>query len=121
MLTRWLKGRKAEAAASSYLKKRGIKVIARNYRDRRGELDIIARENNQLCIVEVRSRGESSPYVPEASLSPSKVRHLSDTTSRFLKKHRLFHVPVRMDLLVIDWGRDEIRFYPGGIIPPPLR
>ena len=117
-----MKGRKAEDIAVAFLEKRKIKVITRNYQARGGEIDVVAREGDVLCIVEVRSRGKGSPYSPEASLSPQKVRHLSKVTRHFLRKYRLQNVPVRFDLLVIDWqtGDPEIRFYPGGINPNSL-
>lgn len=114
------KGREAEDRACRFLAERGIKVLTRNYRGRRGELDIIGRDGNELCIVEVRSRDRDSAYVPEASLSPSKIKSISRTAKTFIRKHRLFHVPIRFDLLVVDFETDEIKFYPGGItVSPP--
>lgn len=117
-----LKGNRAEDIAAAHLKKLKMKIITRNYQAREGEIDIIAREGDVLCIVEVRSRGKESPYVPEASLSPKKVRHLTNITKHFIRRHKLFNVPVRFDLMVIDWqtGDPEIRFHPGGIRTSPL-
>lgn len=111
------KGQAAEDLAVRYLQKRGLQVLARNYRKRRGELDIVAREGNTLCIVEVRSRNRSSPYLPEASLSSRKIQSLTRTTQALIQKYRLGHVPVRLDLLVVDWqtGDPELRFYPAGV------
>lgn len=118
MLDRWIKGRAAESRACRYLKKRGLRILARNHREGRGELDIIARDKNELCIVEVRSRGKNSTFIPEESMTASKIRSLSRTTAKLIRKHRLDHVTVRIDLLVVDLETDEIRFYPGGISPP---
>jgi len=118
MLSRQDKGRQAEELAVRFLERRGFKVLARNWRDRRGELDIIAREGNELCMVEVRSKSGDSPFLPEASLSPQKIARLTAAANRLLKKHRLHHLPLRLDLMVIDWDSREIKFYPAGIVPP---
>jgi putative endonuclease len=119
-LSRWLKGRKAEDWACRFLEERGLKVLARNFHGRRGELDIIAREGNELRVVEVRSRDAGSDRTPEASISPTKARRISLTASRFIHRHKLFNVPVRLDLLVVDFETGAIKFYPGGItvLPP---
>ncbi len=113
------KGKTAEDLAVSYLKKRGMKVLLRNYHAKGGELDIIGREGNTLCVVEVRSRGVSSPHSPEADISHAKVRRISRATRQLLKHYKLDAVPVRTDLLVVDYstGAAEVRFHPGGIVP----
>ena len=117
ILSRWRRGRKAERLAAQYLEKRGMKILARNRRHRRGELDLVCREADVLCVVEVRSRGPESPYVAEMSLTPDKVRRLQYGADELRRRYRLGHVPVRLDFLVVDWvkGDPEIRFYPGGI------
>ena len=117
ILSRWRLGRKSERLAAKYLEKRGMKILARNRRHRRGELDLVCREADMLCVVEVRSRGRGSDYVAEMSLTPEKVRRLRSGAEELRRRYRLRHVPVRLDFLVVDWagGDPEIRFYPGGI------
>jgi len=112
-------GRAAEDVAARFLKDRGMRILKRNCHVKGGELDLVCREGDVLCVVEVRSSGPGSSRVPEADLSPGKVKRLSRSTARIIKKHRLANVPVRLDLLVVDWkqGRPEIRFHPGGIVP----
>ena len=112
------KGRDAEELAELFLARRGIKILTRNWQDRRGELDLIGREGDGLRIIEVRSRSAGSSRQPEASLGPRKVGRLSAAARDFIHQNRLTHVPVRFDLLVIDWEMDEINYYPGGIVPP---
>lgn len=50
------KGRESERIAASYLESFGLEILARNYRSRRGEIDIIARDGIELVFVEVRRR-----------------------------------------------------------------
>lgn len=114
--TKW-RGDKAESLACDYLKKQKIKILKRNFRGRQGELDIVGRQDDCICVVEVRSRGPGSPYVPEESLRADKLSRLGKTAGYLVSKYSLNGLPVRMDLLVIDWnnGDPEIRFYPGTI------
>jgi len=116
-LSRWRRGLRAERLAAQYLEQRGMKILARNRRHRRGELDLVCREADVLCVVEVRSRGEGSDYVPERSIGPDKLKRLKAGADELRRRYRLGHVPVRIDFLVVDWmtGDPEIRFYPGGI------
>ncbi len=122
MSKRTEKGKKSEDIAASFLEGQGLKVICRNFRAKRGELDIIARDKDTLCIVEVRSRGESSPRVPEGELGRKKVRSITRAARKLIHKHGLQNVPVRYDLLVVYWESEKpkIKFYPGGITPGPV-
>lgn len=117
ILSRWRRGLQAERLAGRFLEQRGMKVLARNRRHRRGEIDLVCREGDVLCVVEVRSRGPESEYVAEMSLTPEKIRRLKAGADELRRRFRLTHVPVRLDFLVVDWvtGDPEIRFYPGGI------
>lgn len=117
ILSRWRRGRQAERLAAKFLEQRGMKILDRNRRHRRGELDLVCREADTLCVVEVRSRGGESDFVPEMSIGPEKLRRLQAGADELRRRYRLAHVPVRLDFLVVDWvtGDPEIRFYPGGI------
>ncbi|MGI9307144.1 MAG: YraN family protein, partial [Gammaproteobacteria bacterium] len=50
-------GKNAEQTAAAFLQKRGLRVLQKNYRSRRGEIDIIAEDGQTLVFVEVRRRG----------------------------------------------------------------
>ncbi|MFO8057554.1 MAG: YraN family protein [bacterium] len=117
MPSRKSRGDQAEDLACNYLKKQNMKILKRNFRGKRGELDIVGRTGKCLCVVEVRSRSAGSPYVPEESLTRAKLARLGKTTRQLVSKYNLTGLPVRLDLLVIDWqtGDPDIRFYPGTI------
>ncbi len=50
------RGREAEALAAAWLETRGYRILARNHALRRGEVDLVCRDGDVLCFVEVRSR-----------------------------------------------------------------
>ena len=81
MLWAWLKkilfpstGAWAEREAAKFLKDKGIKILARNYKAHPDELDIIAREKRELVFVEVRAR-KAQAIVPGAQTLGAKKHH----------------------------------------------
>jgi putative endonuclease len=91
---RILLARQGEDYAAGYLEREGWDVIARNWRTRAGELDIIAREGAWLVFVEVRTRrigrDGSSPVLgsPEESVTPSKQMRLAAIAEAYLFEMR---------------------------------
>jgi putative endonuclease len=67
-------GKFGEDLATEFLIKKGYKILERNYRHRRSEIDIIAEFNNEIIFVEVKTRHEN--YIIEPSISAHKIKHL---------------------------------------------
>jgi putative endonuclease len=108
-------GRRGEEAAYFYLRRNGYIVVARDWRSGkvRGDLDLVAWENDALCFVEVKTRS-SRKFIPaEAAVDEDKIRVL-----RRLARHYLLAVPktpdhVRFDILSIyeEQGSFEIQLF----------
>jgi putative endonuclease len=79
-------GKKGEAIAVEYLRKEGFDVITTNWRHRHLEIDIIAKENNQLVIVEVKSRHSNFFGEPEASVDKKKKQRLARAANAYIYK-----------------------------------
>ncbi len=77
-------GDSGERVAALFLEQRGYRIIARNYRTRGGELDLIAEDADGLAFVEVRTRRGDALGAPEESLTVSKRRKLLATAQQFL-------------------------------------
>ncbi len=105
-----VKGRQAEDRALVYLQQQGLRLVARNYRCRLGEIDLIMQDSALLIFVEVRQRTGSRYGGAAASVSSVKQQRLWRTAEHFLLRFR--HPPVcRFDLVAIDgnaltWLRD---------------
>ncbi len=69
-------GRAGERAAAAYLVAKGYRVIERNYRCRRAEVDLIVQRDGALVFVEVRTRCGDSLGQPEETLTAAKLRQL---------------------------------------------
>lgn len=99
--TRTELGKKAEDAAVVYLQARGYRVLARNYRNPFGEIDIIAQDGPMLCFVEVRSRAETWHGHPFESISPAKQRKLTRAAQGFLVEQNNADVDARFDVVAV--------------------
>jgi putative endonuclease len=106
-------GNSAEAAAVDYLKARGLKVLARNHREKFGELDIVMADGNCVVFVEVRYRASRRWGGALASVNPPKQRRLIKAAQSYLEKHPgLKSCPCRFDVVAVegDLENAEIRW-----------
>ena len=78
------RGARAEQLAATFLAQRGLQVLTTNYRCRYGEIDLIAREGEILCFVEVRFRRDGVRNSPIASITDVKRRRIEKTAAHFL-------------------------------------
>lgn len=100
---RALAGRAAEEWAAHHLETSGAQIIARNFRRRTGELDLVAIERGVLLIVEVRLRTRRDFGGADASIDAQKRRRIVRTTRQLLQLERSLAVlPVRFDVVTIE-------------------
>ncbi len=100
------KGRKGEALAEKFLKKKGYKILERNYRTRFGEIDIIAREGRTLVFIEVKARTDEAFGSPFAAVGPKKQSHLTLAANIYMEEHGVGDIPQRFDVVsVLGDGR----------------
>ncbi len=101
-------GSSQEEAAVQYLAERGYTVIERNYNIRGGEIDIIAKDGETLCFVEVRSRKNADLGHPLASVTRGKQLHLVRAAKHYLMTHPDLECPMRFDVVGIVLNPYEI-------------
>lgn len=80
------RGRDAENACCKYLQAQGLKLLARNYHGRRGELDLIMRDRNTVVFVEVRYRRSAAFGGALESITGSKQQKLRLTAEQYLQQ-----------------------------------
>ncbi|MFO0675667.1 MAG: YraN family protein [Polyangiaceae bacterium] len=83
----WVRGRLAESLVEAELARRGFDILARNLRDGPLELDLVARRDALVVVVEVRARGATSFAPPFASITWKKKRFLLRAANRLWTKH----------------------------------
>lgn len=97
------KGRIGEEKALSYLTAKGFKLVTRNYSCRRGEIDLIMRDQDYLVFIEVRSRKSSGFGGGIASITHIKKQKILKTASYYLMAHKIQNqFPLRFDVISID-------------------
>jgi len=100
-------GRLGEDLACAALEERGYEVLARGWRCRQGEVDIIARDGDCWVFVEVKTRRGSGAGQPEEGLTPRKAARLVILAETYLMEHALANVSWRIDMVAIDLDRQD--------------
>lgn len=96
------RGRDAEDEALRFLESMGCALVKKNYRCRRGEIDLVMRDGDNLVFVEVRSRASDAYGGAAASIGRDKQRRLTAAARHFLMTHpRAARLPARFDVVAI--------------------
>jgi len=96
-----------ELKAVEYLKKKGFKILEKNFRCVFGEIDIIAQDKKTICFVEVKSRSSDQFGQPVEAIGKIKRRHIVNCANVYLKKYNLMDRSARFD--VVSILNDEIK------------
>ena len=103
-----------ENLACSYIKEQGGKIIQRNYRALRGEIDIIAKDGKYLCFIEVKYRTNDRYGEPEAAVDIRKQKQICKISSLYLiSKYNSLEIPIRYDVVAVSSISDavSVRWY----------
>jgi putative endonuclease len=94
-------GQWGETLAADYLARQGYAVLDRNVRTPYGEIDLLARKEDTLVFVEVKTRSGDAYGNPEASITPAKRQHLIAAAQAYLQAHPEIDLPWRIDVIAI--------------------
>lgn len=104
-------GTLAEELATNFLVENGYKILQKNFRYQRAEIDIIAEFQNQIIVVEVKARGTDIFMAPEEAVSKTKIKLLVLAADQYLKHHNI-NQEVRFDIITVlpdNSGKLEIK------------
>lgn len=104
---RGLLGQTGEELAAAYLQRAGYKILVRNYRQKCGEIDIIANDKGTLVFVEVKTRNNMSFGSPFSAVTEKKQRQIGRVAQDYLSRHNLFDRAARFDVISILMDRDQ--------------
>ena len=96
-------GAKGEKLAARFLKRKGYKIIQRNYRCKLGEVDIVAEQDKTLVFVEVRTQQTEKFGPPQYSINSAKRSHISRVALFYIKEKRLVEQSCRFDVIAITF------------------
>lgn len=103
------RGREGEREAVQWLRRQGYRIVATNAAERTGEIDIVAREGETLCFIEIKARSGPGYGSSLSAVTADKRRRLVRAASSWLVRHP-HDGPCRFDVLGLDAGAEGWRF-----------
>ncbi len=102
-------GLAGEAAAVEELERRGYKILARNYRCRGGEADVVADDAGVLVFAEVKTRSALRRGLPREAVTWTKQQRLGEAARHYCAAHAIEDRPLRFDVVeVLVLGTDVV-------------
>ena len=99
------RGRSAEADGVRWLEERGFRIVARNFRTKAGELDVVGLDSDTLAFIEIKARSTPDFGSAATAVPPSKQRRIARSAALYLTRHP-HSGPCRFDVLAMDMGED---------------
>jgi putative endonuclease len=102
-------GNHAESLACGYLKRRGLRLLSRNFRCRRGEIDLIMQDGDSLVFVEVRYRKQAHFGHAAETVSRIKQTRIIHCARYYMNIHHSWNEPARFDVVSIEGRPDDMK------------
>ncbi len=102
-------GDHAESLACAYLERRGLQLLIRNFRCRRGEVDLVMQDSDNLVFVEVRYRQQTRFGHAAETVSRTKQTRIVRCASYYMTMHDSWNKPARFDVVAIEGRPDNFR------------
>ncbi len=112
-------GVRGERVAERFLRRAGMKTLARRYRTPVGELDLIMRERDTLVFVEVKTRTDRIWSDPQDAVNATKQRRMARIARWYLRKKHCEDAPCRFDIVAVIIpadGEPEITHFPDAFV-----
>lgn len=93
-------GKIAEDLAADYLQKDGYKILVRNFRFQKAEIDIIAEKNNKIIVVEVKARSTDAFMLPQEAVTRTKIKLIVSAVNHYLEEFNRDN-EVRFDIITV--------------------
>lgn len=93
-------GKIAEDMTADYLQKNGYKILARNFRFQKAEIDIIAEKDELIIIVEVKARSTDFFILPQEAVTKTKIRSIVQAANHYLEEFNKQN-EVRFDIISV--------------------
>ncbi len=107
MYERHIVGKEGEDEAAKYLERQGYEIIQRNFECRQGEIDIIAKDNDEYVFIEVKTRQNFHYGMPCEEVNEQKQKHIWKATRYYLYSHKLEDSFIRFDVIEVYKRKDK--------------
>jgi len=107
-------GQMGQDLAEKFLQAKGLKTLERNFRTKRGEIDLIMQDQSSMVFVEVKSRNNRNIGGGEEAVHQEKQKRLSILALHYMQIRKKSHQRARFDVLTVALAQDPptIRWYP---------
>lgn len=102
-------GRIGENIIADYITKLGYKVVERNFACNQGEIDIIAKDKEELVFIEVKTRTDISYGEASEAVTDTKKRHLINSIKYYIYKQKLENQPIRIDVAEVYINKEKVK------------
>jgi len=100
-------GSKGETEAIRFLRKKGLRILTRNWRFGKKEIDIIAQEGGTICFIEVKTRGSLEFGLPQEAIDFKKRKSLITLAVSYINRYGLKDYNFRFDVVSVLWERNK--------------
>ncbi len=100
-------GAKGECLAKEYLEQNGYQIVETNFYCRFGEIDIIAKLNDEISFVEVKTRKQERYGAPAESVNKNKKKHMYKSVEFYTYLYRLYNVQISLDVIEVYLYEDK--------------
>jgi putative endonuclease len=103
-------GRKSEALAEEYLKRKGLNILKRNYRCGHKEIDLVGKDGNTIVFIEVKAGRSKDFGAPQERVDLRKQRNLTEAAYHFIQEENITDCDFRFDVVAISYqkGKEKI-------------
>ena len=102
-------GKKGEIVACEFLLKNYYEIIERNFKSKLGEIDIIAREGDEIVFVEVKTRGQDKYGMPAEAVDKRKKNHIYHVAEYYLMINELEDAFCRIDVIEVFFFNNKFK------------
>ena len=102
-------GMRGEKIARKYLRSQNIEILLSNYKNKKGEIDIIARDGAEICFIEVKTRRHTTRSRPAEGLSRKQELRISQSAVSYLHSLNNPEIVYRFDLIEVIIGRWDVK------------
>jgi len=113
-------GKKGEEIAQAYLASKGYKILDVNWHFGHKEIDVVARQGQEIVVAEVKTRLENYAVEPWEAVTGSKIRNIVEVADAWLQIHKV-DLETRFDVISIVINKDgshRLEHFEGAFLPP---
>ena len=108
MYERHIIGREGEDIATEFLENKGYQILDRNFSTRHGEIDIVAKDEEEYVFIEVKARKSNQYGEPIDAINENKIKHLKSAIKYYLYINKLENKFIRIDVIEVKYVKNKI-------------